>query len=80
MHIGKPPAAHHRRGAKHKPRQVARLPVSGLPDPEGPRSAVHEIVELAVRSIVHNKPVKNTDALANPETLKLFKDLPELAI
>jgi acetoacetyl-CoA synthetase len=28
---------------------------------------------------VHGMPVSNTDALANPEALELFRDLPELA-
>jgi acetoacetyl-CoA synthetase len=31
-----------------------------------------------VRDVVHGRPVKNADALANPEALKLFEDLPEL--
>lgn len=35
-------------------------------------------VEMAVRSIIHNEPVLNRDALANPEALELFKDLSEL--
>jgi acetoacetyl-CoA synthetase len=35
-------------------------------------------VELAVRNVIHNKDVKNKDALANPEALDDFKDLPEL--
>jgi acetoacetyl-CoA synthetase len=35
-------------------------------------------VELAVRNVIHNKPVLNKDALANPESLELYKDLPEL--
>ncbi len=35
-------------------------------------------VEMAVRSVIHNEPVQNQDALANPESLDLFKDLPEL--
>jgi acetoacetyl-CoA synthetase len=28
--------------------------------------------------VVHGMPVTNTDALANPEALELFRDLPEL--
>jgi acetoacetyl-CoA synthetase len=36
-------------------------------------------VELAVRDVVHGRPVKNTDALANPEALEQFRDRPELA-
>lgn len=35
-------------------------------------------VELAVRSVIHGEPVKNLDALANPESLELFMNLPEL--
>jgi acetoacetyl-CoA synthetase len=35
-------------------------------------------VELAVRNIIEGKPVLNRDALANPEALELYKDLPEL--
>ncbi len=45
-----------------------------------PRTKSGKIVELAVRNVVHNKPVKNLEALANPEALALFKDRPELAI
>ena len=44
-----------------------------------PRTISGKIVELAVRNAVHNQPVKNTDALANPEALELFRNLPELA-
>ena len=36
-------------------------------------------VELAVKKTIHNQPVLNTDALKNPESLELFKDLKELA-
>jgi len=43
-----------------------------------PRTVSGKIVELAVRNVVHNRVVKNIDALANPEALELFKDLPEL--
>ena len=43
-----------------------------------PRTISGKIVELAVRKVIHNQPVENTDALANPETLDLFKNLPEL--
>jgi acetoacetyl-CoA synthetase len=35
-------------------------------------------VELAVRDIIHNKPVPHVDALANPESLAFFKDIEEL--
>ncbi|MCM2356753.1 MAG: acetoacetate--CoA ligase [Geobacteraceae bacterium] len=35
-------------------------------------------VELAVRQVIHGEPVRNRDALANPEALELYRDLPEL--
>ncbi len=44
-----------------------------------PRTISGKIVELAVRSVVHGEPVKNTDALANPEALAHFQDLQELS-
>jgi acetoacetyl-CoA synthetase len=43
-----------------------------------PRTLSGKIVELAVRNVVHGLPVSNTDALANPRALELFRDLPEL--
>lgn len=44
-----------------------------------PRTISGKIVELAVRKVIHNEEVTNTDALANPEALALFKNLSELA-
>jgi acetoacetyl-CoA synthetase len=44
-----------------------------------PRTKNGKVVELAVRSAVHGMPIGNTDALANPEALELFRDLPELS-
>lgn len=44
-----------------------------------PRTISGKIVELAVRNVVHGEPVKNTDALANPQALEQFRDRPELA-
>jgi len=43
-----------------------------------PRTKSGKLVELAVRNVLHGQPVKNRDALANPEALELFKDLPDL--
>jgi acetoacetyl-CoA synthetase len=43
-----------------------------------PRTISGKIVELAVRNVIHDRPVTNTDALANPETLNHFRNLPEL--
>jgi len=43
-----------------------------------PRTISGKITELAVRDVIHGRPVKNADALANPAALELFRDLPEL--
>ena len=44
-----------------------------------PRTKSNKIVELAVRNIVHGQPVKNVEALANPEALEFFRNRPELS-
>ena len=44
-----------------------------------PRTKSGKIVELAVRNVVHGRPVKNQEALANPEALAFFRDRVELA-
>jgi acetoacetyl-CoA synthetase len=43
-----------------------------------PRTKSNKIVELAVRAVVHGQPVKNLEALANPEALEQFRNRPEL--
>ena len=43
-----------------------------------PRTKSNKIVELAVRNIVHGLPIKNIEALANPEALEQFRDREEL--
>ncbi|MBB5018575.1 acetoacetyl-CoA synthetase [Chitinivorax tropicus] len=43
-----------------------------------PRTINGKIVELAVRNVIHGLPVKNKDALANPEALALFEKLADL--
>ncbi|MEX2177540.1 MAG: acetoacetate--CoA ligase [Gemmatimonadaceae bacterium] len=43
-----------------------------------PRTISGKITELAVREVIHGRPVKNADALANPQALALFRDLEEL--
>lgn len=43
-----------------------------------PRTISGKIAELAVRDVVQGREIKNTDALANPQALDLFKDLPAL--
>ena len=43
-----------------------------------PRTISGKIVELAVRNVIHGRPVTNADALANPEALDLYQNLTEL--
>jgi acetoacetyl-CoA synthetase len=43
-----------------------------------PRTKSGKITELAVREVVHGRTVKNQEALANPEALDLYRDLPQL--
>jgi acetoacetyl-CoA synthetase len=43
-----------------------------------PRTKSGKIVELAVRNVVHGEPVKNVEALANPEALEQFRGRDEL--
>ena len=45
-----------------------------------PRTKSGKLVELAVRDVVHGREVRNREALANPEALELFKQLPQLAL
>ncbi len=42
---------------------------------EIPRTKSGKIVELAVREVVHNRPVQNIHSLANPQALELYRDL-----
>lgn len=43
-----------------------------------PRTKSGKITELAVRDVIMGRKIKNIEALANPEALELYKDLPEL--
>jgi acetoacetyl-CoA synthetase len=54
------------------------VPAKIIAVPEIPRTLSGKIVELAVRDAIHGRPVKNTDALANPQALEHFRNLPEL--
>lgn len=42
------------------------------------RTKSGKITELVVRNVVHGRAIKNKKALANPEALELFKNLPQL--
>jgi acetoacetyl-CoA synthetase len=55
----------------HVPRKIVQVA-------DIPRTISGKITELAVRDVIHGRPVHNVDALANPQALELFRDLPEL--
>ncbi|MBK8919503.1 MAG: acetoacetate--CoA ligase [Betaproteobacteria bacterium] len=57
---------------RHVPAKIAQVE-------DIPRTKSGKIVELAVRNVVHGRPVKNVEALANPEALDFFRERPELA-
>jgi acetoacetyl-CoA synthetase len=57
---------------RHVPARIVQVP-------DIPRTRSGKIVELAVRNVVHGRPVKNLEALANPEALAHYKDRAELA-
>jgi acetoacetyl-CoA synthetase len=54
------------------------VPAKIIPVQDIPRTKSGKITELAVRDIVHGRPVKNREALANPEALELYRDIGEL--
>ncbi len=43
-----------------------------------PRTRSGKITELAVRDVLYGRAIKNKEALANPEALELFRNLPQL--
>jgi len=61
--------------AKCTPRHV---PAKIVQVAEIPRTKSGKIVELAVREVVHDRPVRNIHSLANPEALELYRNLPQL--
>ncbi len=54
------------------------VPAKVLEVAEIPRTRSGKIVELAVRNVIHDEPVRNTEALANPAALDHFRNRPEL--
>jgi acetoacetyl-CoA synthetase len=55
------------------------VPARIVPVVDIPRTKSGKITELAVRDVVHGRPVKNKEALANPEALDLFSGIPALS-
>ena len=58
---------------KHVPSLIIKVPAI-------PRTKSGKIVELAVRKIIHGEPINNKEAIANPEVLKYFENIPQLKL
>ena len=54
------------------------VPAKVLQVADIPRTVSGKITEIAITDVIHGREVKNREALANPEALDLYKDLPEL--
>ncbi|MDY0884261.1 acetoacetate--CoA ligase [Dongia soli] len=54
------------------------MPAKILQVADIPRTKSGKIVELAVRDVIHGRQIRNREALANPEALDLFRNLPGL--
>jgi acetoacetyl-CoA synthetase len=57
---------------RHVPARIVAVP-------DLPRTRSGKLAELAVADVVHSRPVRNTEALANADVLAYFADLPALA-
>ncbi len=56
---------------KHVPSIIIKVP-------EIPRTKSGKIVELAVRQVINGEKINNKEAIANPESLDFFANLPQL--
>ena len=56
----------------HVPKRIVQVP-------DLPRTVSGKITEAAVRDILHGRPVRNANALANPEALEYFRQIGESA-
>ncbi|MEA2109774.1 MAG: acetoacetate--CoA ligase [Pseudomonadota bacterium] len=54
------------------------VPAKVIPVADIPYTISGKKVELAVRKVVEGREITNKDALANPQALECFKDLPQL--
>ncbi len=56
---------------RHVPAKIVQVP-------DIPRTISGKVTELAVRDVIHGRPIGNRDALANPESLAFFENIPAL--
>jgi acetoacetyl-CoA synthetase len=54
------------------------VPAKIIQVPDIPRTKSGKITELAVRELVHGREIDNREALANPEALDHYRQIPEL--
>ena len=54
------------------------VPAIIIKAPEIPRTKSGKIVELAVRQVINGEKINNKEAIANPEALKFYENLPQL--
>jgi len=57
---------------------VRHVPARIIQVADIPRTKSGKIVEIAVRHVIHGREIGNREALANPEALELYRDLPDL--
>jgi acetoacetyl-CoA synthetase len=67
------------RGTIRRNTTPRHVPAKVLQVADIPRTKSGKIVELAVRNVVHGEPVRNLEALANPEALAHFRERTELS-
>jgi acetoacetyl-CoA synthetase len=56
---------------RHVPQRIVQVA-------DVPRTLSGKLVELAVRRVIHGQAVSNRESIANPESLDLYRNLPEL--
>jgi acetoacetyl-CoA synthetase len=56
------------------------VPALILPIDDIPYTVNGKKVEVAVKQILAEQPVKNQGALSNPQSLELFKNIPETKV
>lgn len=54
------------------------VPAFVIPITDIPRTKSGKITEIAVRDVIHGRKIKNIEALANPQALDLYRDLPQI--
>ncbi len=56
------------------------VPAMIIEAPEIPRTKSGKIVELAVRQVINGEKINNKEAIANPESLEFYANLPQLKL